>query len=337
VTAGRVRFGVFLPAYVTPGEPAPTARFLQDFARRAEDLGFDGVWVFDHLFAAPPSYRVVFMEPLTTLGLVAGATRRISLGTGILILPLRDPVVTAKAVANLDCASEGRVIFGVGVGWDEKEFRACQVPKETRGRRMDEMLEIITGLWTQETFSYEGTFFRIPEVSLVPRPVQSPRPRILVAGGLVPPGASTHITKSRGYTPHRSLARAATLADGVMTAYRSSPDLDMTQIVASWELVKAAARKVGRDPATLTFAHQDHMHIDLDATPERLSRVLSAFSHNTYEATKSIYLMGHPQELIPRFQARIDAGVRELTFGLLRPDPDQLELFMREIRPHLRV
>jgi len=229
------------------------------------------------------------------------------------------------------------VIFGVGVGWDEKEFRACQVPKETRGRRMDEMLEIITGLWTQETFSYEGKFFRIPEVSLVPRPAQKPRPRILVAGGLVPAGASAHITRSKGYTPHRSLERAATLADGVMTAYRSAPDLDMTQIAASWELVKAAAVKAGRDPATLTFAHQDHLHIDLEATPERLARVLSAYTHNDYETTKSIYLMGRPEDLIPRFQARIDAGVQEITFGLMRPDPRQLDLFMREIRPHLRI
>ena len=332
-----VRFGVFLPAYVTPGEPAPTAGFLQDFARRAEDLGFDSVWVFDHLFEAPPSYQVVFMEPLTTLGLVVGATRTIGLGTGILILPLRDPVLTAKAVANLDCASGGRIIFGVGVGWDEKEFRACQVPKETRGRRMDEMLAIIKGLWTHDTFSYEGRYFRIPEISLVPKPLQKPHPRILVAGGLVPPGASQHITTSKGYTAQRSLERAATLGDGVMTAYRSAPDLDMSQIAASWELVCAAARAAGRDPRSLTFAHQDHLYIDREATPERLARVLARFSHNAYEDTKSIYLMGHPQELIPRFQARIDAGVEEIAFGLLRPDPNQLDLFMRDIRPYLRV
>ena len=331
-----VRFGVFLPAYVTPGEAPPTARFLQDFARRAEDVGFDSVWVFDHLMDAPPSYRVVFMEPLSTLALVVGATRRIGLGTGILILPLRDPVLTAKTVANLDCTSEGRVIFGVGVGWDEKEFRALQIPKETRGRRMDEMLEIITGLWTHDRFAYEGKFFRIPEMSLIPRPAQTPRPRILVAGGLVPPGASRHITTSKGYTAHRSLERAATLGDGVMTAYRSAPGLDMSQIAASWALVQDAARKAGRDPASLTFAHQDHLHIDLEATPERLARVLAAYSHNPYEETKSIYLMGRPDELIPRFQARIDAGVEELTFGLMRPDPNQLDLFMREIRPHLR-
>jgi alkanesulfonate monooxygenase len=331
-----LRFGVFLPSWVLPGEPAPSAAFLQDFARRAEDVGFDSVWVFDHLFEAPPSYRVVFMEPLTSLAVVAGATRRVALGTGILILPLRDPVITAKAVANLDAVSGGRVVFGVGVGWDEKEFQACQVPKETRGRRTDEMLEIIQGLWTGERFAYEGRYFRIPEVRLEPRPVQTPRPPILVAGGLVPPGASKHITSSKGYTAERSLRRAATVGDGLMTAYRSAPGLDMSQLVGSWEIVCAEARGAGRDPRSLRFAHQDHLHIDLAATPERLARVLERFSFNRYEDTAAIYLMGRPDELVPRFQARIDAGVEELTFSVMSGDPAQLDLFMREIRPHLR-
>jgi probable F420-dependent oxidoreductase len=331
-----VRFGVFLPAWLVPGEPPPSVGFLQDFVRRAEDLGFDSVWVFDHLFEAPPSYRVVFMEPLTTLALIVGATRRVSLGTGILVLPLRDPVVTAKAVANLDAVSGGRVIFGVGVGWDEKEFQACQVPKETRGRRMDEMLEIINGLWTEHTFAYHGRYFRIPEVRLVPRPLQQPRPPILVAGGLVPSGTSKHITSSKGYTPQRSLQRAATLGDGLMTAYRSAPGLDMSQLTASWEVMRAEARAAGRDLRSLRFAHQDHLHIDREAKPQRLAQVLGRFSHNRYEDTAGMYLMGRPEDLVPRFQARIDAGVDEIAFSVLSGDPAQLDLFIKEIRPHLR-
>jgi alkanesulfonate monooxygenase len=332
----RPRFGVFLPSWVWPGEPAPTGAFLQDFARRAEDVGFDSVWVFDHLFEAAPSYRVVFMEPLTTLALVAGSTRRVTLGTGILILPLRDPVVTAKAVANLDVMSDGRVVFGVGVGWDETEFRACQVPKETRGRRTDEMLEIIDGLWTHDSYAYDGRYFKLPEVRLLPRPVQRPRPPILVAGGLVPPGTSRHITQSRGYTAHRSLRRAATLGDGLMTAYRSAPGLDMSQLRASWEIVCAEAHAAGRDPRSLRFAHQDHLHIDPAATPERLARVLGRFSHNRYEETGAMYLMGRPEDLVPRFQARIDAGVDEIAFSVMSGDPAQLDLFMKEVRPRLR-
>ncbi len=335
-TQQDLRFGVYLPAYVFPGEPAPTATFLQDFARRAEAVGFDSLWVIDHLFDAPPSYRVTYMEPLTSLALVAGVTRRIRLGTGILVLPLRDPVLTAKSLANLDATSEGRLIFGAGVGWDAREFQACQVPKATRGQRMDEMLDIIKGLWTEASFSYRGRHFTLSDVTLIPKPVQQPCPPIWVAGGLVPSGASQHITSAQGYTPDRSFQRVAHIADGLMTAYRSAPGLDMSCLTASWERVCTEARALGRDPATLRFAHQDHLYIDPQATPDRLRAVFQQFSHNDYEASAPIYLMGRPEELIPRIQARIDAGVRELTFNLLAPDPRQLDLFMREIRPHLQ-
>jgi len=331
-----MRFGVFPPAYVVPGEPPPTAAFLGDYARRAEDVGFDGVWVFDHLFDAPPSYRAVFMEPITTLALMIPATRRITVGTGILVLPLRDPVVTAKGMANLDVASQGRVVFGVGVGWDEREFQACQVPKTTRGRRMDEMLEIITGMWTQEAFSYRGSIFTIPEVKLVPRPAQKPRPPILVAGGTVPRGTSKHITTSRGYDEMKSIRRAARLGDGIMTAYRACPGVDASELVRTRELLMAEARAAGRDPATVRFAHQDHLYIDMDPTPDRLRAALARFSFNRFEDTAPLYLMGHPEQLIPRLQTRIDAGVDEITFGMLSSDPRQLDLFMKEVRPHLR-
>jgi probable F420-dependent oxidoreductase len=334
--ARLLRFGVYLPAYMLPDEPPPNVAFLQDFARRAEDLGFDSLWVVDHLFESPPSYRAVFMEPISSLALVTAATRRITLGTGILILPLRDPVVTAKAVATLDVASGGRIILGVGVGWDEREYRACQVPKATRGQRMDEMLAIMTGLWTEGIFSYQGRFFLIPEICLLPKPVQRPHPPIWIAGGTVPAGTSKHITQSKGYTAERAMQRAGRVGYGFITAYRSCPGMDMSCLVESWTLVCREARAAGRDPARIRFAHQDHLHIDLGATPARLRSVLARFSHNPYETTAPIYLMGKPEDLIPRIQARIDAGVEELIFNLLTPDPNQLDLFMKHVRPHLR-
>ena len=121
-----------------------------------------------------------------------------------------------------------------------------------------------------------------------------------------------------------------------MTAYRAAPGLDVSELVKSWTILEAEARAAGRDPATLRFAHQDHLYIDRDPTRHRLREVLARFSFNDYDETAPIYLMGHPEELIPRFQARIDAGVDELTFNMLVPDPGQLDLFMKEIRPHLR-
>lgn len=331
------RTGVFLPSYAYPDEPPPSAAALQDYARRAEDLGFDGVWVFDHLLEAPPSYRAAFMEPATTLALAATATRRVTLGTGILVLPLRDPVLTAKTFANLDILSDGRLIFGVGVGWAEPEFRASQVELATRGRRMDEMLEIIRGLWTHEAFAYRGRIFDVPEIRLLPRPVQQPHPPVWIAGGTVPAGASRHITTRPGYSAGPSIRRAARLGQGLMTAYRSAPGLDVSCLVETRRMLAEEARAAGRDPATLRLAHHDHVHIDLDPTPTRLAAVLHRFTHNRYEDMAPIYLLGHPDDLIPRFQARIDAGVRELTFNCLTSDPVQLELFATRIRPHLRV
>jgi alkanesulfonate monooxygenase SsuD/methylene tetrahydromethanopterin reductase-like flavin-dependent oxidoreductase (luciferase family) len=199
---------------------------------------------------------------------------------------------------------------------------------------MDEMLDIITGLWTRERFSYDGAIFRIPEVSLVPRPVQRPHPPIWIAGGTVPSGTSRHITEARGYTPARSLTRAARM-NGLITAYRASPALDMSELRRSWSIVEREARALGRDPAGLTFAHQDHFHVDLDPTPARLREVFARYTLNPYESAAPLYLMGHPDDLVPRIQARIDAGVTELLLNPLTPDPRQLDLFAKEIRSRL--
>jgi alkanesulfonate monooxygenase SsuD/methylene tetrahydromethanopterin reductase-like flavin-dependent oxidoreductase (luciferase family) len=121
----------------------------------------------------------------------AVATDRVKLGTGIVVMPLRHPVILAKEFATLDALSDGRVIFGGGVGWSEKELEACQIDRRSRGRRMDEMLEVMIGLWTHESFSFTGQYYSFEDVSLQPRPVQRPRPPIWLAGGTVPRGSAT--------------------------------------------------------------------------------------------------------------------------------------------------
>jgi alkanesulfonate monooxygenase SsuD/methylene tetrahydromethanopterin reductase-like flavin-dependent oxidoreductase (luciferase family) len=111
----------------------------------------------------------------------------------------------------------------------------------------------------------------------------------------------------------------------------------MTELRRSWSIVDGHARAAGRDPSTLRFAHQDHLHVDLDPKPERLRAVFERYTFNRYEDTAPLYLMGHPHDLIPRLQARIDAGVTDILMNPLTPDPAQLELFAHEIRPHLRA
>lgn len=162
-TSQFVRFGVYLPAYHLPTAVPPTARFLASYAEQAEAVGFDSLWTIDHLFVSPPSYRVAFLDPMSVLAVAAAVTERATLGTGILVLPLRDPVLTAKALATIDVMSGGRLIFGAGVGWGQEEFKACQIQRSTRGPRMDEMLEVIRGLWTEDSYSYSGTYFQLQD------------------------------------------------------------------------------------------------------------------------------------------------------------------------------
>lgn len=332
----RVRFGVYLPAYHLPGEPAPDARFLAGYARRAEELGLDSLWVIDHLFDAPPSYRVAFLDPLTVLTVAATATERVRLGTGILVLPLRDPVLTAKALATLDVLSGGRVVFGAGVGWDEREFAACQVDRRTRGRRLDEMLEIIRGLWERPAFSYDGEHFTLRDVRLEPRPVQPHLP-LWLAAGTVPPGTSGHITARPGYAPARALARVARHADALMSAYRSAPDGDTTWLVQDRRALDALLLAAGRRPEAVVHAIQDHACIVPEGTPpEHLRAVVARFTHKPFDEIAPYYLLGTPAEIVPRIRARIAAGIREVAVNFIDPDPAQLERFARDVLPHVR-
>lgn len=331
-----VRFGAYLPAYHLPGEPPPSARSIASYAQRAEELGFDSLWAIDHLFVSPPSYRVAFLEPLTVLAAVAGVTNRVMLGTGIVVLPLRDPILTAKALASLDVMSDGRLVFGAGIGWDQRELDACQIDRSTRGQRMDEMLDIIAGLWSQERFSYSGRHFVLRDVELEPRPVQRSRPRIWLAGGSVPEETSSHITKAPGYQPDRSLRRVARFGDGFMSAYRSVPNGDTTWLRRDRERLHQLLTEEGRSSADLTHAMQDHMYLCMDGSQTAIERAVSRFTFKPFAEIAPYYLLGGPEAIVPKLQARIAAGVTEIAINFIDPDPSQLELFARYIRPLLR-
>jgi hypothetical protein len=110
----------------------------------------------------------------------------------------------------------------------------------------------------------------------------------------------------------------------------------MSCILETREILTREVQRAGRDRSAVRFAHHDHVHIDLDPTRERLAAVLHRFTHNRFDETAALYLMGHPNDLVPLFQTRIDAGIEEVTFNFMTPDPAQLELFMERIRPHLK-
>ncbi|HLO34634.1 MAG TPA: TIGR03619 family F420-dependent LLM class oxidoreductase, partial [Candidatus Deferrimicrobium sp.] len=175
------RFGVFLPSYVWEGDGPERARGIKAFARTVEDLGFDSLFITDHLLVGKRFYSVNWLEPILSLAVAAGVTERVRLGTSILIMPLRNPVLLAKELATLQFLSDNRVVLGAGVGWNDAEYEAVGVHKSERGKRTDEMLDIMLPLLEGETVTYHGRFYSVDDVFIEPRTGQ--RPALWVGGG----------------------------------------------------------------------------------------------------------------------------------------------------------
>jgi probable F420-dependent oxidoreductase len=214
-----VDLGVFgLNAKATIG-PRETTRL----ARRAEELGYRSWWVGEHVVLPSPRVRASPMEatdpildPLVSLAYVAAVTERLELGTGIVILPQRNPVVLAKQVASLDVLSGGRVLLGVGAGYLEPELTAVGVSLSERGRRTDEYLDAMRALWTQPSPAYRGRYVAFDGVDAHPRPVQVDGPRIVI-GGHSPAAYRRAVARGHGWlgvnpTPDELVEQLAALA-----------------------------------------------------------------------------------------------------------------------------
>lgn len=176
-----MQYGIALPNF---GKYAEKDMILE-LAVAGEELGFDSLWVSDHV-VIPHTHKGFgneFLEPLITLTYIAARTRSIKLGTSVLVLPYRNPVVLAKAISTLDELSGGRVILGVGAGWLKEEFDALGVSYEARGAITDEYIDAFQTLWTKDDPEYSGEYIEFSDISFLPKPVQKPHPPIWIGGG----------------------------------------------------------------------------------------------------------------------------------------------------------
>ncbi len=176
-----MKFGVNLINFGPSANPAT----MRGWAELAETLGYHFLMTSDHIAVTPDvaeRYPAPLYEPLSMLGWLAGITSRIAIGATVIILPYRSPLEVARAFANIDQLSGGRVILGVGVGWAEQEFAALNVPFHRRGAMASEYLAAIRELWTHEVASFDGEFVRFTDVQSTPLPVQKPHPPIWVGG-----------------------------------------------------------------------------------------------------------------------------------------------------------
>ncbi len=308
--------GLAIRNFVGPTE-TPDVDAIMAYAERAEALGFESLWAWDHvILGVEPSFPI--LDSVGILTAIAARTRTIKLGTGVMVLPLRNPTVTAKALGTLDVVSKGRLILGVAAGWYAREFDAVGVPFKQRGRLFERNLDILTRLWTEDRVSLQIDEFNLREAVMRPRTVQQPRPPILI-GGYV----------------DAVLRRVARHGDGWLT-YFYTPE----SYRKSWEKIVGFAREAGRDPAALTGTNQLAIYVgraraETEAPMRHWLQTewdVAAWSESTIEHA----IRGSVDECLAQLQAHAATGVDRLILIPYRYEPEQVEILAREILPRLR-
>jgi len=296
----------------------PNPKQLVEYGVKMEQLGFDSLWVWDHvLLGVQPNFPIV--EALTLLTAIGARTNKIKLGTGILVLPLRNPVLLAKQLSTMDLLTDGRLIMGLASGWYKREFDAVGIPFEQRGKIMDENLEILVRFWTEEMVSGEFTYHKIPAGVMYPKPAQKPRPPILI-GGYV----------------DRVLKRAALRGDGWLT-YFYRPE----SFARSWQKIRNFAKEGDRDPETLLNAAQLPIMVGksrAEVESPMMEWLGKEWDYASWsESTKDSAIIGTVDECVAQLKEHLAAGVQKLIFVPYRYDPQQIEIIAREIIPRLKA
>lgn len=222
-------YGIHLPQYgrVASGEAVGRA------ARHAEDLGFADVWVSDHVVhPAEQTYPSPFLlDPFATLCWAAAVTSRVRLGTSVIVVPQHNPVWLANHLASVDAMSGGRVVFGAGVGWSEREYDALGQSFHDRGQRMDEILDLLRAAWTDDPVTFDGEHYQLEEIRILPKPA---RPIPIWIGGSSEVAYRRGVAKGDGFhVVGRKPSEVATLVERLR---RDRPDPSFTiSVRTGWD------------------------------------------------------------------------------------------------------
>jgi probable F420-dependent oxidoreductase len=310
-----ISFGCSLPSR----GPLASPWALRTLAQRAEDLGFDSVWVSDHVVVprrvesfypysadGVPTFQPEqpYYDPLATLNFLAGCTRRVRLGTHVLILPYRNPLVTAKVLATLDVLSEGRLILGAGVGWMEEEFQALGLDTfQHRGAVTDEYIRMYKELWTQEKPEFQGQYCQVSGVGFQPKPVQKPHPPIWIGGHTGP-----------------ALRRAAELGDGWMPiGLRPPAGLEPEELAGKIARLRDLTRRAGRPENAVALCFSTDVAFDSRPGPSR--RMMTGRAEQIAADLRQYQDLG-VQNFVCSFRAEGANGLAEA-----------MEQFSREVMP----
>jgi probable F420-dependent oxidoreductase len=294
----------------------PSAQALIDYGVRMERLGFESLWAWDHiLLGVEPNFPI--HEALTLLTAIAARTKTIKVGTGILVMPMRNPVILAKELATLDHISNGRLLVGAAVGWYKREFDSMGVEFHQRGKIMEQSLEIINRLWTEDKVDGDYPPYTLRGAVLYPKPVQKPRPPILI-GGYV----------------DAVLKRAATKGDGWLTYYYTAESFART-----WKKVIGFAKEAGRDPKQLSSTNQLPICIGPKSKVEAPMRhwLQTEWDYAAWsESTMDSAIIGDVDACVEQLAMHIATGVDRIIFVPYRYENEQAEAIANEIIPRLQ-
>ena len=305
--ATDAKIGILAPAGF--GATPPSMAEFTSFFRRADELGYDSLWVIDRIF-----HNISIIEPMTLLTCAAAVTERMRLGTAVLLFVLRNPILVAKATATLDYLSGGRVTLGISLGGRDNEFGPMGVDVGRRVSRFTEDLEIMRRLWTERDVTYHGRYYSMDNVNVDPKPAQQPLPVIL------------------GGSADGALRRAGELADGWIAGGAANPEA----FAAAWDKVKRSAAACGKDPDGLDSGKLIYIYVDPDRS--KAKRALEEFTHAYYGPQYDVEnncAFGPADDCAAKLQSFIDAGAKTMIVGPTWPDPDQIERIWNEVTPLL--
>jgi alkanesulfonate monooxygenase SsuD/methylene tetrahydromethanopterin reductase-like flavin-dependent oxidoreductase (luciferase family) len=314
-----IGFGLHLPIIRFNGEADHSREQILSFAKKAEYLGYNYLGVNDHIVFRNTSW----LDALTTLSAVAAITNKIKIGTSILNIVVRNPVVCVKALTGIDILSSGRLFAGVGPGSYKADYDVCGIAFEDRWKRFDESLQILKLLWEQEnenennlSADYNGHYYKFEKITVAPRPFQKPHPPILIGSwGSSEPG----------------LRRVAKYSDGwVASAYNITSD----KFKETWKMLLSYRKDLGKD--TTRFGNSlVSMFGYIDNNKEKIHKmvkdVLSPALGRPADELEKLLLFGSIDECIRKIKSFLEAGVKSIHFWPINDYIEQIEIFSKEI------
>lgn len=282
--------------------------FVVRTARKTEEAGLHSFWINDRVTGD-------YFEPTTVAAAAASVTHRIKVGTSILLVALRSPVLLAKTLASIDFLSGGRLIIGVGVGASKDEFDATEVQFKGRGVRAVEQIQLMKRLWQEQDVNHQGRHFRVSQLTLGPRPIQKPHPPIWMGG-----------------TADVVLKRVGRMADGYICGTGS-----LRRFSDIWDKICTYAVEAGRDPSVIEKAGITYVAVDENKV--RAIAACEAYLNRYYgKITADIAgngVVGSPAECAARLASIFEKGFQLLILRAVIPDLRQLDLLGDKILPML--